>query len=226
LIVACVPSFPTLPAMLVLIFIFLILLGLNHNYQHLFKKRKPRALIFIILFICLLIGSFGLELYFLSDYYYKLNHKSLEYSLELNSTSAGYELVYLPISSDAYSQNTVRVETGAGTITIIDTDYGKALLVYFKGFISISGRLDTTLPLTNYTLTLVNQTRMNESPLWDDIEYWIFYLPSNASVFSCSFEFSLSYRSEFLGTFEQCNGSLAPGWNTYWGHYGGVMAQC
>lgn len=226
MILACITTFPTGSVLLVTIFLLLSLLGLNFFSRHYFKKRERPALIFTLFFICLLIGTIGLDVYWVSDYYYKLNHKSLMYSLQLTSSSAGYDLVYLPISSDDYLQNTVRVDTGSGTIAIIDTNYGEALLVYFKGAISISGKIDTMAPLNNYTLTLVNQTQYNETEFWLDIGYWVFYLPSNISAYECSFRFSLLYQSEHMGLGEACNGSLTPGWTTYCGRSMGYITLC
>jgi hypothetical protein len=208
------------------IVLLLALLGVNSFVAKYRQTRKHIALIFLLFFICLTIGCIGFGSYLVYDYYYKMNHRALEYSVTLNSLSGGYELVYIPLSANANLQNSVQIKSGSGTVAVIDTDYGAALLVHFKGNITISGKVDTTHPLNNYSLTLVNQTRLNEWLWWNDIEYWIFYLPSNSSAYNCSFEFSLAYSSEYRWVFETCNGSLTTGWQTYWGRWGGLQAAC
>lgn len=162
--------------------------------------------------LAVVIAGIGIEVYLATDFYYVINHRTLEYSLVLDSSSVGFDQVYVPISQNPYLQDSLRVKSGTGTFSIVDTEKGQALLVNFSGRIEIAGKVDTLLLIGEYDLTMVNSTDSH----WERVEVWMQYTPHNPSDFNCSFDLRMEYDSFSSHVSYDSEGYLTEGRETYW----------
>lgn len=199
------PQYMIWIGIIILIFSIIFTLFLIRYLQ----KRQKRSLIVAIISCSIIIGAICSEIYLYQDYQYQLHYDILEYSLELESKSGKYEEVYAPISENSDLQNSVKIKSGSGTVSVINSEHSMALKINFSGKIEIYGKIDTTSGIGKHDLTMVNQTEKN-------IEYWIFYKPSNSSYYNCSFELKLYHESLDWWETHHYTGYLNEGWSTYW----------
>jgi hypothetical protein len=198
----------------VFIFVFVFLLTEYRSSG----EKKWLAGSMVALFI---VGAgIGFEIYTVNNYHYETNHKTLEYHLEVNSTSNEFEEIYVPISQSSYLQSSLRIESGTGRFSIINTQQGLALWVNFSGHIEIVGKVETLGIIGEHALTMLNTT----DEYWDKVEHWIRYLPDNSSDFKCSYRLTMNF--ETLWEYEDylSEGYLGEGWMTYWAEYSYVVA--
>ena len=109
----------------------------------------------------------------------------------------------------------MKILSGQGTISVIDTLYGVALKINFSNKIEIHSKIDTTNRIGKYGLTMENKTESYGLK----IEHWIYYSYSQSSNNSCIFDLKLEYDSLSTYVTYDFHGYLERGWNTYWGRY-------
>jgi hypothetical protein len=139
----------------------------------------------------------------------------MEYSLVLDSSSIEFDQVYVPISKNKHLQDSLRIKSGTGTFSIVDTVKGPSLWVNFSGRIEIEGKVDTLDPIRDYDLTMVDLTN------WDgeEIELWILYIPHNPSDFNCSVDLRMEYDSLWEHGWYNSEAYLVEGWEIYWAEH-------
>lgn len=203
------PVWPILTAVLIIVFAVVF----AFRYVQYLKEKKGDHLIVAAVAFSLMVVAVGFQVLFVACYPSPIEYYAFEYSLVLESASDEFEEVYVPIGENATLQNALRIDSGSGSISIIDTQYGRALKVNFTGRIDISGKIETYRAIGETDLTMVNRMDVR-----DRVEYWMYYKPYNSSDYNCSFRFSLQYEAEAecLWMTYESEGFLEEGWNTYW----------
>jgi len=203
------------------------LIGLVSCIRNYKRGRRNRLIAAIAILSVLLMFGLCIEIYLYVDNQYKTKYQSLDYSISLTSLSAKSELVYLPISQNSNLQNRLYIESGTGTMEIISTSYGTALKINFTNDIEVRGEIGSFSDFASYSLTMVNQTRRNETLWWlYDLELWIYYESADLVPHNCTFEVRLLHAFPRGAELWYCEGLMLEGWNTYWGHTYGFMALC
>jgi hypothetical protein len=221
----CLPSYPFEAIILDIILIPVAILGIIFGLKYR-KNKTPKNLLIFIVFFAICFGGFTYMLYSSWNYYYQSNYELLEYSLECHSFSDNAEGICLPISENQFLQQSLRITSGSGTFEIVETIYGTALLINFTGTIQITGTLNTLYDLNNYSLTLLNESHYNESIFGYNVNYWMFFQPTDPFDYNCSFKLVLSHETYNSWYRERCEGSLDLGWKTYPGTYVEFWAFC
>lgn len=165
--------------------------------------------------LAIVAAGIGFEVYLATDFYYMTNHKTMEYSLVLDSSSVGFDEVYVPISKSQHLQDSLRIKSGTGTFSIVDTVKGSALWVNFSGRIQIEGKVDTLDPIDDYDLTMVDLTNWNG----EEVELWMQFIPQNPSNYNCSVDLRMEYDSLWEHGSYCSEVYLVEGWETYWAEH-------
>lgn len=176
------------------------------------EEKWPAVLVAVVVIIA---AGTGIEVYLAYDYVYTTNHQTLEYYIQLDSTSSGFEEVRVPISQNVDLQNSLKIESGTGTFSIVDTQYGSALLVSFSDNIVITGRVEVVGDIGDHALTMLNSTEEHE----EETEHWIRYDPHNPSDYNCSYNLWMHFKTLWESETYQSTGYLDEGWRTYWAEY-------
>lgn len=201
------PLFGFITALIIIAF-SAVFFYLRSRHRHSGERRWFR---WSVVALAVVVAGIGIEVYLAADFYYMTNHRTLEYSLVLDSSSVGFDQVYVPISENPYLQNSLRVKSGTGTFSIVDTEKGQALLVNFSGRIEIAGKVDTLLRIGDYDLTMVNSTDRD----WERVDVWMQYTPHNPSDFNCSVDLRMEYDSLWEHEWYSSEIYLVEGWETY-----------
>jgi hypothetical protein len=186
---------------------FLFLAGIVVFLILYLRSKKKVFLVLGVVAILVILGCAGFELLVYRDYDYKMYHKNMDYSLTLSSQNGENELVYFPVSSCPQLQDEIRLTSGDGRMSFIDTANGTALAVNFTGTVKIYGKLDTA----DHDVSYGDLTMRDGKGGWDDPYFLVYYLPS-ATDHNCS-----ASMSAHTGVYDRYgfNGVLRPGWNTY-----------
>lgn len=191
------------------------------------RGRNQRWIIAIGIISGLLVFGLCIETYLYVDHLYKTKYQHLEYSVSLSSLSNKTELVYLPISQDTDLQHSLYIASGIGAMEIISTIHGTALKINFTQAIEVRGELGSFSEFPGVSLTMINQTKQNETFSWiHDMEIWIYYESADPMPHNCTFEVHLHHMFPRGDALWHCDGLGVEGWNTYWGYTYGIMALC
>jgi hypothetical protein len=174
------------------------------------KTRKKNRLVISLITGIILLGTIGYDAMVYTDYQYQLTYDILDYTLDLQGSSNGTHIVYVPVSQNEALQNQIRITSGNGTISLFDSMHGTSLKITFSGGLQIHGRIDTTEEIDPHNLT---QRCQNDTD--DNQQYWIFSHSSTEVKHQCSFK--LTYYHESLDCWEThlIENYLQEGWNSY-----------
>jgi len=189
--------------------IFLIFLFLISLFIYLRLKGKKQLLIIGIIGL-LLLGTFSYEMLIYADYQYQLHYNILEYTVQITPYSNGTYVLYLPTSEQKELQNHIKIQSGLGTISFIETEHGTSLRIEYVSNITVYGKIETTDTIDPHLLTMKQQLENDTSE-----KYWIFYDALNSS--NINGNFALTYYHESLSWWETqtINGILLEGWIPY-----------
>ncbi len=205
------PLFGFITALIIIAFSALFFY-LRSRYK---RSSERKWLTASIIALSMVIAGIGFEAYLAYDYHYATRHKALEYSLMLYSSSTGFDQVYVPVSESPDLQESLKVKSGTGTFTLVNTQHGFAMLVNFSGHIEIIGKVDTFDVIGEHALTMLQTTNGDR----DGVEFWMQYLPHDSSSFSCSYSLWMEYDAPSVDEVYNSDGMLYQGWNVYWAEY-------
>jgi hypothetical protein len=198
-------------AVIIVIF-FAVFFNLRSMYKH---NDERKWLVGSIVALSIAVAGIGFEVFLVADYYDMTNHKTLKYSLVLDSASDEFEQVYVPISQSSDLQNTLRIKSGTGTFSIVNAQQGLALWVNFSRHIEITGRVETLGDIGERALTMLNFT----DEYWERVEHWMGYDPHDSSDYNCSFRLWMHFNSIWESETYESAGYLNEGWETHWAEY-------
>lgn len=197
--------------------IVLIIIKLSKLKYSNIEENQRRKLSFLLVVILVLAMIF--ETLIIGGLFYAFGHTEVEYTVELNSSSSTYELVYFPLVENNKFFQSLRIISGNGNLSLVDSEYGNALMINFTGAVKVSSKFSTIMLSGGPELSM-----RREINIYGDPVYWIYYKPSNSTNYNCTYQLSLEYNGFGSETIISSRGYLNSGWNTYSSTMRGIAA--
>ncbi len=171
-----------------------------------------RVLVVLMVAAMVFLGSYVAWLYL--DYQEWTDTKTLDLGLNVTAPEGAEGTVWVPITVNRDLRDAISVREGTADLTIVETKYGTALRVDFKGSVSIRGGLETRGEFDDFELTSVDTSHV-PGTRW----YWFGRAgdPNDTVEVDLSLEYHSVYRDEWYYATHQ----LDPGWASLrvrWGY--------
>lgn len=120
----------------------------------------------------------------------------------------GTGVVYIPVSLNTELQKRIRVESGDGSVEVVETEHGTALMMTFRGSLSVEGRMVKDHPVGDWGPTMLDAIR-------DDMA-WACLEEGDGWNGTASIDLKIS-NNNFPGhdSSFHMRGTLEIGWSTY-----------
>lgn len=135
-----------------------------------------------------------------------------EYTYEVNilTIREGQGTIHLPVSISERLQDAIRVTSGEGTASIVETERGLALRLVFQGAVTVRGSIISSQFLDEWGPTLLDPDVENLA--WVELDYfnWTVLMKLDLKRYHL--------RTPFIATYEMAE-MIEGGWNSYFIDY-------
>jgi len=115
------------------------------------EKAKRRMMTLLVTIIVISATTASIYIY--------IDQNSARYDYTASVTTDQSGVVHIPVTYDEELQDQLRVTSGLGSISIVDTEHGRALRIEFSGNVTVNGRIVRDDRLDDGGLTMLNDTR-------------------------------------------------------------------
>ena len=119
------------------------------------EKAKRVAIALLVTIILIIASTVVLSIYI------DQNRVRYDYTATVASDQSG--VVYVPAPVILELQDQLRVRSGDGSISFVDTEHGRALRIEFSGNVTVHGRIVRSDHVDDWGLTMLNDTRGREA---------------------------------------------------------------
>ena len=193
---------------LVVVVLIILFIGAEHKWKKKDSRSAKLAAIGLLIAIIVISASTAVV-------YVMIEEQGTQYEYDYTATVDGGNVggvVHIPISLNGELQGELEVTSGDGTLSIVDTEHGRALRLEFLGPVTVEGRIIKDHRIDDWEPTMLNESW--DAIAWSNLEregvgngtvvldwtLWSHPLPGHNEVY-------------------WMDATLKNGWNTYQVHH-------
>jgi hypothetical protein len=192
------------PVLFLVVLVLVIVAVKNWDVWKREGSERARRKVFVLLTVIIVIAASLNTLYIAME----LRRYGVEYSASVTGGDMS-GVMYIPVTLNEELQDELRVVSGDGRMSIVDTEHGRALRLEFSGNVRVEGRVVGREYFDGWRPSMVQEDNVTRG-IWVGLEL--------EGANDGSVDLVLDIYSDILNGCDSgydLNSPIMPGWNTY-----------